>query len=51
VVATRSVSQPSVAQRRTALIEEYRGQLQKAGIDKVKAEELVKEFSATLPVK
>lgn len=51
VVATRSVSQPSVAQRRTALIEEYRGQLQQAGIEKAKAEELVKEFSGTLPTK
>jgi hypothetical protein len=51
VVATRGVNQPSVAQRRNALIEEYRGQLQKAGIEKGKAETLVKEFSETLPTK
>jgi hypothetical protein len=51
VVATRGVTQPSITQRRTALIEEYRGLLQKAGIEKGKAEDLVKEFSATLPTK
>jgi hypothetical protein len=51
VVATRGVNQPSVAQRRNALIEEYRGQLQKAGIEKGKAETLVKEFAETLPTK
>jgi hypothetical protein len=49
VVATRSVAQPSASQRRTALIEEYRGQLHKAGVEKGKADELVKQFSATLP--
>jgi hypothetical protein len=51
VVATRSVSQPSAAQRRTALIEDYRGQLQKAGVEKGKAETLVKEFGATIPTR
>jgi hypothetical protein len=48
VVATRSVSQPSATKRRNALIEEYRGQLQKAGIEKAKIDRLVKDFSAAL---